>query len=115
MFLACTLPAKTARVNNKPTGSRLTREWTPPDDLQAWATDARPDLSVTEQIERFRDYWCAIPGAKGRKTDWPATWRNWIRGQHAKPGTFAAQTIDYDRVARMANLTDNEERTHAPE
>jgi hypothetical protein len=27
----------------------------------------------------FRDYWAAVPGQKGVKLDWPATWRNRIR------------------------------------
>jgi hypothetical protein len=32
----------------------------------------------------FVDYWCAVPGLRGRKTDWPATWRNRIRTITAK-------------------------------
>lgn len=31
------------------------------------------------ELEKFRDYWAAQPGQKGVKTDWPATWRNWVR------------------------------------
>src|SRR5205814_92454 len=31
------------------------------------------------ELLKFRDYWIALPGAKGLKADWPATWRNWIR------------------------------------
>lgn len=27
----------------------------------------------------FRDYWVAIPGARGIKLDWVATWKNWCR------------------------------------
>ena len=26
--------------------------------------------------EEFRNYWCAVPGARGRKLDWAATFRN---------------------------------------
>jgi hypothetical protein len=33
--------------------------------------------------ERFRDYWLAVPGARGRKADWGATWRNWCRRECA--------------------------------
>lgn len=29
----------------------------------------------------FRDYWIAASGAKARKHDWDATWRNWCRNQ----------------------------------
>lgn len=29
--------------------------------------------------EEFSDYWAGVPGAKGRKRDWEATFRNWVR------------------------------------
>lgn len=32
-----------------------------------------------EELEKFLDYWRAVPGQKGRKADWDATWRNWVR------------------------------------
>ena len=32
-----------------------------------------------KQAEIFRDYWVAQPGVKGRKANWSATWRNWVR------------------------------------
>lgn len=37
------------------------------------ADDAR------REAERFRDYWCAKSGKDATKTDWQATWRNWVR------------------------------------
>ena len=46
-------------------------------DLDWEATHA---LSV---FEKFRDYWIAQPGVKGRKSDWLATWRNWCRKESA--------------------------------
>jgi len=97
-----------------PTGSRLAPDWTLPEDLKAWATEARPDLDIALQAARFRDYWAALPGAKGRKTDWPATWRNWIRGEKLAPGTYARPAYDYEAIARAAGLTDDdEEHAHA--
>lgn len=33
-------------------------------------------------FDEFRDYWIAQPGQKGVKTDWDATWRNWVRRQN---------------------------------
>ena len=59
-------------------GERLPDDQPTP-ELIAWAETARPDLDVRTEAESFRDYWRAQPGAKGRKSDWPATWRNWIR------------------------------------
>ena len=31
------------------------------------------------ELERFRDYWTGITGAKGLRDGWDGTWRNWIR------------------------------------
>lgn len=52
----------------------------------------------------FRDYWMATPGAKGRKTDWLATWRNWMRradGQKkqvaARQAAFLERTKPFER------------------
>jgi len=62
-------------------GTRLPADWSPSDELKAWAAKKRPDLDIAEQVEKFADFWRAMPGARGRKTDWDATWRNWIRGE----------------------------------
>jgi hypothetical protein len=34
---------------------------------------------VRRLADDFRDYWIGVPGAKGLKLDWLATWRNSIR------------------------------------
>lgn len=38
--------------------------------------------AALSESERFCDYWIAIPGTKGVKLNWQATWRNWIRNSH---------------------------------
>lgn len=59
-------------------GTRLPEDWFPsPLDIDGAAfmtAEARE-----RELEKFRDYWRAVPGAKGRKLDWDATWRNWLR------------------------------------
>lgn len=37
----------------------------------------REDLR--REHDYFIDYWKAIPGSRGVKLDWSATWRNWMR------------------------------------
>lgn len=61
--------------------SRLPAEWKPSDELFAWAMQEThwPHERIEREVEKFRDYWTAKPGKDGRKTDWAATWRNWIR------------------------------------
>lgn len=71
-------------------GSRLAPDWTPTAAELAWAKAKRPDLDVAAQAESFRDFWHAKPGKDGRKTDWSATWRNWIRSSRANPSAGPA-------------------------
>jgi len=66
---------------NKQTGSRLPDNWKPNIDEIEYCKLNRPDLDWKVVSDSFRDYWIAQPGAKGRKTDWFATWRNWVRNQ----------------------------------
>lgn len=63
--------------------SRLPIDWTLPDEWRDWAKAERPELDPLKTSEQFRDYWAAKPGKDGRKTDWLATWRNWVRNQRA--------------------------------
>lgn len=64
-------------------GSRLPDDWYLPREWFNWAVKERPELDINAQGEMFRDYWHAQAGAKGRKADWQATWRNWIRNARA--------------------------------
>jgi len=79
----------------KPSGraSRLAADWQLPEDWQAWALGEQATWNPSHALrvaEQFRDYWIAVPGAKGRKTDWEATWRNWVRRE--KPMRAEAST-----------------------
>lgn len=56
-------------------------------------TDVRRLVAEAERLpaertfEKFCDYWRAASGAKARKLDWEATWRNWCRTEaDRKPG-----------------------------
>lgn len=61
-------------------GERLTPGWKPSEELIAWARSEQiPDAVTRSEHPKFVDYWTSQPGAKGRKADWPATWRNWMR------------------------------------
>ena len=61
-------------------GTRLPEDWQPNPDLIATAT--KLGLSAAQfdrEVEKFRDYWHAKPGAGGVKLDWDGTARNWMR------------------------------------
>lgn len=46
-----------------------------------------PQDRAVLQSEKFIDYWRGRPGKDGTKLDWPATWRNWVRGEIERNGT----------------------------
>jgi uncharacterized protein YdaU (DUF1376 family) len=81
------------------TASRLPADWYPSDDDFSFCRNERPDLTPSEVANRFRDYWIAMPGAKGRKLDWRATWRNWVRNEKKINGKSQYQ-INQDATAR---------------
>ena len=92
-------------LTNKPKresqrGTRLAPDFALPDEWVSFCRQQRPELDPREVFEGFRDYWIAQPGQKGVKTDWTATWRNWIRTQKA-----TQKTASEARQAAMAALT----------
>ena len=77
-----------------PRGTALPETWTLPDDWKTWAEKERPDVDPQTAADSFRDFWIAKPGKEGRKTDWQATWRNWVRNQRAPTFRKAAPAGD---------------------
>lgn len=61
--------------------SRLLSDFALPEEWIAWAINERRwrRRDALEEGECFADYWRSQPGQKGVKTDWQATWRNWVR------------------------------------
>jgi hypothetical protein len=86
-------------------GSRIPADFTVTEAHRNFAREGSfidPDLVIDE----FRDYWSAVPGSRGVKLDWDATFRNRIR-EKTKPhggangnGTFkgkSGQSLDAAR------------------
>lgn len=67
-----------ARKRATDLGTRLPDDFAATADMIAWAKQQTP-LVGAKDTAAFVDYWRSQPGAKGRKTDWLATWRNWMR------------------------------------
>lgn len=112
---------KPTRTRN---GTRLPDDWEPDADGQAFAFNLIGDEIATE-FDKFRDYWRSVPGAKGRKQDWPATWRNWIRRaaedlarhpprtDHDSPRRSPADNSAVGRIRRNVEAAERRERTSA--
>lgn len=59
-------------------GTRLTIEELPP-EWRTFCEEQRPDLDPQTVWATFQDHWLSETGQKGRKANWFATWRNWVR------------------------------------
>ena len=78
-------------------GSRLPADFALPTDWIAFCQEERQDLNPQKVFAEFKDYWTALPAGKATKTDWTATWRNWVRRQSAPKQSFAQQAADVAR------------------
>lgn len=88
-----------------PRGSRLPADFPTPTEI-AFCRSERPDLDADLLAAKFRDYWLGVPGAKGRKCDWPATWRNFVRSEFSRAPPARASPSRSDRLsATVAALT----------
>jgi hypothetical protein len=89
--------ARKARA--EPRGTRLPENWMPSDEDRAFAADL--GLDPVETAVEFRDFWASVPGARGRKLDWSATWRNRCRelGKRPRqPVRGEGETFDQRRI-----------------
>ncbi len=63
-------------------GERLPDDWALDAALYAHCEKYGYSESQSKIInEAFEDYWRATPGAKGKKLDWRAAFRNWVKNQ----------------------------------
>jgi len=64
-------------------GTRLPDTWKP--DVEFGRKEGFSDDDIKREADKFRDHWRQQPGAKGRKVDWDAAWRNWLRSDYQRP------------------------------
>lgn len=85
------------------TATRLPADWVPDESQIAFCQIERPDLNPSTVAACFRDHWIAVPGVKGKKDDWKATWRNWVRREKtiAQPRGSPAKPQKFDPVAHV--------------
>ena len=87
-------------------GTRLPADWQLPDEWAEWALAEQPTWTpshVRHVADCFRDYWTAKAGQHACKTDWLATWRNWVRSEGGR--TNNRRTIHDERAHTIAVLT----------
>ena len=64
--------------------SRLPDDWQPKENDILLMKEHFPSIDLKLETHAFRDYWSAVAGARGKKADWDATWRNWIRNSYKR-------------------------------
>lgn len=72
-------PNTTTRKRVVSAATRLPEDFAVTPALREWALKEAADVDLDAATEEFRDYWRGVPGARGTKLDWPATWRNRMR------------------------------------
>jgi hypothetical protein len=97
--------AQGAREKPGTKGFPLPTDWQPNAADRAFAIDLGidPDAATV----KFRDYWCDVPGAKGRKLSWSGTWRNRCRDlatRQQRPTPRPAATPRPNRFAVLRGL-----------
>ncbi len=70
-----------ATIEPKPSkGTRISRDFQPDQSCQKVAKDLHFTQSLWDScLAEFLDYWVGVPGARGTKLDWQATFRNQLR------------------------------------
>ena len=56
--------------------------------MRSWCATECPHVDPQKATAEFVDYWRAVPGPKGRKLDWLATWRNSMRSSEQRAARF---------------------------
>jgi hypothetical protein len=59
------------------------------------------EQSLAEAVAEFTDYWRGVPGQRGRKLDWDATFRNRLRetaGRKKGTGNGKGNLVDAGRA-----------------
>lgn len=109
---------KSTSVDPKARGERLPTEWgldaNGSEGMSTEIVDAAKQLKLELQtdwglrrvrfeFDNFRDYWTARPGQGGRKLDWLATWRTWLRkAMSEQPGADPVRRDIQAAAARTA-------------
>ena len=65
--------------SKKSTATRIPDGWEPAKRVIDDLTQKHPTVAIFYEYQKFCDYWRAESGAKARKHDWDATFRNWVR------------------------------------
>ncbi len=86
-------------------GSRLPANWQPSRKLIEQMHSECPGIDLGLENRNFTDWWKSAPGQRGRKADWEATWRVWMRKSYgSRVGTSPTRPRPSTTDARVADV-----------
>lgn len=91
-------------------GTALPAEWGPSEPLTRQMRGECPGVDQELEQRKFVDHWISQPGAKGRKINWDATYRNWIRraaSDYRKNGRPTSD-VSAEQIMEMGKILMNE-------
>jgi hypothetical protein len=97
-------PKRPATATSLPPGFTVTP------DMVTWARANAPHVDGKRETEQFTDYWNSASGAKARKVDWEATWRNWMRKAEDDAGRQPNGSSRQSRTEEVAGIFDDNYR-----
>jgi hypothetical protein len=85
--------SSSSRAPRSATATRVPDDFVPDEKMRAWYAAEKLEQCIDGRIEhqKFMNYWQALPGVKGKKLDWPATWRNWMLEAASRADRFGAR------------------------
>ena len=89
--------------NKKP--SRLDPSKLPKDELLAWSRENFPKVNGPLELDCFVDYWTSR-GSGATKTDWVATWRNWVRNVEKRQSSTRSFTPKQTNLQRNLSVVE---------
>lgn len=103
-------PALTPGASRTARATRIPDNFMPDEKMREWFAAEKLAQVIDGRIEhaKFVDYWLGAPGVKGRKLDWPATWRNWMRSAAERAGRRPGSALVPTSGAPMYRSTTND-------
>jgi len=88
---------------------RLPEDWQPRENDIQIMNEHFPEIDLKLETHAFRDYWAGIAGSRAKKSDWDATWRNWIRNNHKRQAQSNKPKNDWNELDRWAKEQDGKD------
>lgn len=99
--------AKSADEPKQKRGTRLPDPFLLTPEMRVWADKEGMLVDLVAVTREFVDYWRPLPGSKGTKLDWIATWRNRVREKNAREKKALAPRVTKTKYETLMEGLEN--------